>query len=181
VLILAAGTFDNDFPWLTVIMRWVHIISACLAIGAPFFMRYIIMPVAKKNLGDEAAEDLRQKIMGRWKFFVHLLIAAFLVTGGYTFWINMPTKADNWPATARIAYHAIFGIKVILALVIFFIASALVGRSAAFEKIRKRHKLWATFMILLAFAVVLCGNVLRQLHIMNKNAAPVSTTLPAAP
>jgi uncharacterized membrane protein len=179
VLTLAAISVDENFPWLTVVLRWVHIISACLAIGGPFMLRYVAIPTIKKNLAEEAAEELRQKILGRWKFFVQLLIAAFLITGGYSFWINFQ-EVKTWPAVYKMCYHAVFGLKIIAAFAVFFIASALVGRSQAFEKIRKRHKIWTTLMILLAFSVVLCGNILNQLHVLNRTVFLSAPPLPPA-
>ena len=51
-------------------------------------------------------------------------------------------------------YHALLGTKMLLALVVFFIASALVGRSEKMEPIRKQKDKWIKVLILLAAIIV---------------------------
>jgi hypothetical protein len=51
-------------------------------------------------------------------------------------------------------YHALVGTKILLALGVFFIASVLVGRSAAFESWRADRAKWLKVMVLLAAIIV---------------------------
>ena len=46
------------------------------------------------------------------------------------------------------------GTKILLALAIFFFASALIGRSKSFDGMRKNSKFWQLIMILLAAVIV---------------------------
>ena len=51
-------------------------------------------------------------------------------------------------------YHPLIGTKILLALGMFFIASALVGRSAKFEGMRRNSKFWQTMILILAAIIV---------------------------
>jgi uncharacterized membrane protein len=61
-------------------------------------------------------------------------------------------------------YNMLFGIKFLLALGIFFIASALAGRSRALEKFRENARLWMTVNLVLAVLVICISGVLRAMH-----------------
>jgi hypothetical protein len=58
-------------------------------------------------------------------------------------------------------YHPLIGVKFLLALAIFFIASLLVGRSANAEKFREKAVFWMNVNLALALAVVLIGGFLK--------------------
>ena len=148
---------------LTIGLRWVHIASACLALGGPFFMRYIVAPAARRLLEPAQAEELRQRVMTRWKKVVYLLILAFVVSGFYTFFAAGRWQDPRWTRTDRVAYQALFGIKVMLALGMFFLASALTGRAAALAKIRQHHRAFTTLFILLGFCVIALAGIMRAL------------------
>src|SRR5262249_3406376 len=85
--------------------------------------------------------------------------ALLLLTGFYNYLVvTMPNhKGDS-------LYHMLIGIKILLALAVFFLASVLVGRAPAFEKLRQHRKTWLGVVILLAaLIVVILGFVkLRQ-------------------
>ena len=61
-------------------------------------------------------------------------------------------------------YQMLFGIKVLLALAIFFLASVLVGRSALGARFRERAKLWVTVNLLLGVLVVCIAGRMRAMH-----------------
>ena len=46
------------------------------------------------------------------------------------------------------------GTKIILAFIVFFLASVLVGRSARFEPLRRDRKKWLVITIVVAFIIV---------------------------
>ncbi len=58
-------------------------------------------------------------------------------------------------------YHALIGTKMILALVIFFIASALVGKSQAFAAMRAKRGKWLGILVLLACVIVLISSFVK--------------------
>jgi hypothetical protein len=97
------------------------------------------------------------------------VIAFLLVSGIY----NVIKKEQPPGVTAL--YHALFGIKFLLALVIFFVASALVGRSPALARIRRNARFWLSVNMALAITVVCISGVLRVLPQGNKPAKPAAS------
>jgi hypothetical protein len=160
------------FAWFC---RFLHVASAIGAIGAPFFVRYALMPSASKVLDDETHLKLRETINARWRHAVYLFITIFILTGLYNFLVETRIQ-DGTPAGTLITsrwrdfgpedkrtYHMLFGIKALCAFVIFFLASALAGRSAIFAPIRKNARTSITLLLLLAGLVVICSTLLRFL------------------
>jgi uncharacterized membrane protein len=143
---------------VALISRWAHILAAITAVGGTIFIRYALLP-SLATLPDEQRRALQESLRARWSKAVMVAILFLLASGLYNFIIiNRGLGAGNEAMLGlKPMYHALFGVKFLLALGIFFIASALVGRSTAFEKVRANAKLWATVNIALAVALV-CGS-----------------------
>ena len=56
-------------------------------------------------------------------------------------------------------YHALFGVKLLAAICVLFLASALVGRSEAFAAWRAKPAKWLTLSVVLALVVVLISGL----------------------
>ena len=143
---------------LPVILRWVHILAAILAVGGMIFMRMVLMPAAHEALTEEQHVALRERVMARWRRLVALSIGLLLLTGFYNFMTVSIPKAREVPS-----YHLLFAVKFILALVVFFLGSVLAGRSATFAPVRARARTWLTLNIVLALAVVLIAGILGRI------------------
>ncbi len=140
---------------LNTLFRWLHVGTAIVLLGGSVFMRFVLMPAAEK-LPTEAHDTLRGHIRAAWKVFVHAGIALLLVTGLYNYLVVMVPahKGDS-------LYHALMGTKILLALAVFFLASVLVGRAAAFEKMRQNLRIWLGLVILLAALIVAISGFLK--------------------
>jgi uncharacterized membrane protein len=87
---------------------------------------------------------------------VMIAIALLLVSGFYNYLtVELPQHKG------QAIYNVTMGIKILLAFAVFFFASALTGKSTAFEGLRKKRKRWLTLNILLALAVIALGAFLR--------------------
>ena len=137
---------DNLFP-LVVLSRILHVAVAIVLVGGTVFMRFVLMPAAKE-LPEAEHDQLRQRLMARWKRVVHLGIAVLLLSGVFNYIQQRPIHAGD------ALYHALMGTKMLLALVVFFIASALVGRSATFEKMRQNRPKWMGLVVVLSALIV---------------------------
>jgi hypothetical protein len=160
---------------LPTIVRWLHIGSACLAVGAPFFVRFALIPAAEKSLQPDQFQALKEAMHARWRPIVYSLILLFILTGLYTFFVT--ARWRELTPDARKTYHMLFGIKTLAAFGIFFLASALAGRSKAFLPIRKSAKTWIAVLLTLAAIVILCGNLMRQLSLrpeLPRSSSPAS-------
>ncbi len=157
---------------INVISRIVHVSTAIALIGGTVFMVFVLLPAAKQ-LSDDQHARLRGLINSTWKRFIHVGILLFLVTGFYNYFQQMPLhKGDG-------LYHALVGIKIILALVIFFIASVLVGRSAAFEGMRTGREKWLKMIVLLA-AIIVAMSSFVKVRGSKVKVAEVNATVPAS-
>lgn len=158
---------DNIDP-LSLVLRLLHILSAITLMGGTIFMRFALSPAASE-LPDDAHQKLRAGVIGRWKIFV-MAASGFLLLSGLVNYI-LTVKAFAMPKL----YHPLFGVKFLLALPIFFIASLLTGRTALADKIRQNAKMWLTVNLILATLVVAIGSTMRSLSFerqpKNKTAA----------
>lgn len=132
---------------LDVVSRVVHVGTAITLVGGSIFMWRVLMPSAAE-LDDESHEKLRTAVMGRWKKIVHIGIALFIISGFYNFARMVPKHSGDS------LYHALVGTKILLAFGIFFLASALVGKSKTFEGMRQNRGKWLGVIVLLATIIV---------------------------
>ena len=133
---------------LALLSRWTHIGTAIVLVGGTCFLRFVLAPAAAQ-LPDAEHQKLKELVMNTWKKFVHAGITLFLLSGFYNYLVvQIPKhKGDG-------LYHGLMGAKMMLAFGIFFLASALVGRSKSFEGMRKNAKLWQLVIIILAAIIV---------------------------
>lgn len=134
--------------WIAFVSRLTHIGTAIVLVGGSCFLRFVLSPAAAQ-LPDSEHAKLKELVLARWKKFIHGGIALFLLSGFYNYLIVQAPlhKGDK-------LYHPLIGTKILLALAIFFIASALVGKSKSLEGMRRNSKLWQSVVIVLATLVV---------------------------
>ena len=128
---------------LSVISRWAHVGTAIVLVGGTAFYRLAVIPALE---GDST--ELVERIRNRWKKVVHLGILIFLVSGFYNYFTMMPKHRGDG------LYHALVGTKMLLAMFVFFIASALVGKNAGTQKFRDDAKKWTGVMLMVAAVIV---------------------------
>lgn len=154
--------------YLSVLSRITHVATAIVLVGGTVFMRFVLMPAAKE-LPEAEHDQLRLRLMARWKRVVHGGIALLLLSGLFNYMQQVPKhKGDG-------LYHALLGIKMLLALVVFFIASALVGRSAAFEKMRQNRAKWMGLIVLLSALIVAISGFVKVRVPKEKLAVPTES------
>lgn len=139
---------------IDVLSRIVHVSTAIALVGGSLFTLLVLMP-SVKLLAEEEHKRLAGAIVGRWKWWVHGGITLFLLTGFYNYFRAMPLHRGDG------LYHALIGTKMLLALGVFFIASALVGRSARLEGMRQRRGAWLRALVLLALVIVAISGFLK--------------------
>lgn len=143
--------------------RWLHLIGAIMILGGSIFMMFALHP-SMKALDDEARDKLRQSIRTRWGRFVHAGIGLLFLTGSFNFYmLGLPPNVKPMP------YHLIFGIKFLLALAVFMLATALMGRSPAFEKIRLNSTKWLRIVVIMGVTIVLLSGLLLQIRVSQIN------------
>jgi len=139
---------------IDVISRIVHVGTAITLVGGSVFTLFVLMPAAKL-IDEESHQKLAAAVSQRWKRFVHAGILLFLLSGFYNYYRAIPKHDGDG------LYHALVGTKILLALVVFFLAAALVGRSSALEGIRRNRKTSLASMVGLATIIVIISGYLR--------------------
>jgi uncharacterized membrane protein len=155
-------------------------------VGGPMFIRWALLPAADA-LPDAAHRSLNEGIRLRWASVVRIAIMFLLLSGLYNliaFERASRTWGQAWHDGPAHLYHALLGVKLLLALGIFFLASVLTGRSPAMARFRDNAKFWVTVNLLLGILLVGVSSQMRMMHI-GPPLAPTKTEtasqLPAPP
>src|SRR5438094_490555 len=103
--------------WLSVVMRWLHVVAAVIAVGGTIGMRFVVLPALERvPNSDEIAAALRLP----FKRLIHSAIGLLLLTGFYNYMVvAVPAVRKQGLGSS---YHPLMGIKIILSLVLFTIA-----------------------------------------------------------
>ena len=151
------------------VMRWLHLLAAITAVGGAIFALLALHPTVAAQLDSDAGKTLLSGVRERWKKVLHVAIFVLIISGVY----NVSQTIGDRPPV----YHALFGVKFLIALVIFFLAMALTGRSEATQKIRDNGNSWLKVVVLLGVTVVCISGYLK--FVPPKSANP-ATSEPAA-
>lgn len=138
------------------LMRWAHILAAIVALGGSIFFRFVFLPAAGACLTGDQSARLRQTFMVRWKRIVHTCIALFLISGLYNYLVIQRPQHEG-----QALYHALFGVKFLLALAVFYLALALTASGAFGSSLRRRAAYWLAMLVALAVIVVLISGYMR--------------------
>lgn len=131
-------------PALVVISRWLHVISACLAIGGAFFIRFIL-PRGLRGLDETAANQALLACRRSFKMLIHTVILLLILTGIY----NTCLAWDKYKLDEAVL-HSMWGMHVLLAaLAMGIFLYVLAGR----EPPKASRKLMALNFAILLLAV----------------------------
>ncbi len=144
---------------LDVGLRIVHILAAITLVGGIFFQCAVLMPACRHFAGDDARK-LAAELRGRWSKLV-LASTLVLLASGFVNYLAVVRLAKAGTITLARFYHPVIGVKMILALAVFFIASLLAGRSPAADRFRQRAPLWLTISSLVSIAIVSLAGILK--------------------
>lgn len=158
----------GDIDYLNVAVRWIHISSVIVLVGGAAFMRFVLMPAAS-NLPEEAHRSLRKWVTDKWKVFVHPLVGLILLSGIYNLVVRVTVVEPVW--------HGLFTVKLLLALYVLFVASALVGRAKALEPMREKSPKFLAINVVLAVLIVFLSIVMRYVPEKAKKPAETSRTI----
>lgn len=137
-----------DNAILILVFRWLHILPAAILVGGTIFLRCAYQP-------SEQSSEENEKVRRRWAKLVMLSAGLLLLSGLYnTARISMGYELPSY-------YHMLLGIKILLALAVFFLSSVLSGRSELATKIRANEKMWLNVTVFLAVAVVMLGGAMK--------------------
>jgi len=142
---------------LAIVLRFLHIAPAVVTGGATIFARIALLP-ALASLPEAERVRVKDTIDRRWRVVVMVCVTLLLVSGIANFVIYQAPVHKGQPL-----YHALFGVKFLAAMIVFFLASALSGRSSALALIRANSRFWVGVAATLVIAIVLISAVLRSI------------------
>jgi uncharacterized membrane protein len=152
-------------PLVVVFFRWLHVATACIAVGGVFFLR-IVIPIALRSLDDQSARTMLLRSRRVFKMVVHTCILLLLISGTYNAWGNWPVYSSMGKGLG----HSLFGVHLLLALVVFAILLwLLAGREP-----RATHLRWLAVTLALMFLTIAAASVLK--YARESHAAAASPT-----
>ncbi len=143
---------------LPLLSRWLHVLGAIFLLGSAFYARAVLMPAATGALDDESHQKLRAGLRSQWSKYLHVLILILLATGLYNFLAVTRQAHDGQPT-----YHMLFGIKFLLAFVVFGLASMLAGRKSISVKLQQNMGLWLGVTIAMGVAIVMIAGYMKMM------------------
>lgn len=144
--------------FIPLVMRWLHILSAIVATGGAIFSLLVLLPAAGKTLQPADREQLTEAVRTRWQRFIHAAILFFLISGFYNYLTITRHQHEDQPL-----YHALFGVKFLLAMAVFALALALTSSRPWSRRLRTQGRRWLAALVACAVAVVMISSVLRTL------------------
>lgn len=139
------------------VARWIHFVSIAVAIGGAFALRYYVLP-AVGELEDLTQARFHERVRkGAFKVVVAAVVLIFL--SGL---VNL-MRALSVGATPPPAYHMIFGIKFLMAMVIFVAAIGLVAPSQSPNMFQRKRRMWLTMNVHLGIVIIAMSVALKFL------------------
>jgi uncharacterized membrane protein len=147
----------EEVHFFGVLMRWLHITGAVVAAGGTIFGLLVMLP-ALRGLEPDVRSDIMESVRKRFSLLFMAGIAALVASGFYNYIaVEIPQHQGQG------LYHGLMGAKIALAMVVFFIGSALVGRSKAFEGLRRKRRRWMRRNVTLLLIILVLAAILRSM------------------
>jgi uncharacterized membrane protein len=139
--------------WLAILMRYLHIVSAVLAVGGMAFISLCLQP-SVRLLEDNLRASVMKLVLRRFNFVVLAAVGGLVVSGTYNWVVLAPTYKEMGARG-----NMLIGVKVLLAVAIFAVVFA---RTFG---IIKPTRFWHMFNLHLAAVVILLAAVLRYFRL----------------
>ncbi|MBI1335337.1 MAG: hypothetical protein GC164_00065 [Phycisphaera sp.] len=136
---------------LQIVMRYLHIVSAIIAVGGVSFISLALLP-GTKMLDEQLRQSTLALITRRFNIVVWWCVGGLVVSGVYNWMLLAQTYKDMGPIG-----NALIGTKVLLALLLFAVIWA---QSVGIGK-NKSPKFWLMMKLHLAAIVILLASILR--------------------
>lgn len=135
---------------IELLLRWGHIYAAVALAGSIWFWYLALEPATRQGATDWFVAARR-----KWAPIVGIASGLLLATGLYNFIHNVVTyKLPPW-------YHALGLFKLILGMLLFFIAAKLTGASPSAARFQQQAGRWLAIASLSAVLLVGMGGVMR--------------------
>ncbi len=155
VVLLAQGEAVSGINVVQVVSRVAHILSAMILVGGLFYLRTVLAPA-----GVDACFAGRRAVWAKW---VGIATGLLFVSGFYNL-VVVINEAKAAGTKLDPAYLMLFGIKLLAAMLLMFVAAILSGRTELADRFREKMKAWLNLGWLTAVVIVVLAAILRTLH-----------------
>ncbi len=146
----------NGQEIFALLSRWLHIVPAIMLVGGTLMMRFSIVPAFQTTSESGKSSDLREAVRRRWARLVMFSILCLLISGLYNGYLTTKgTKPGG-------LYVSLLGIKMLLALIVFYFSSVLSGRSKTAQRFRENEIRWLNINIALMLLIVLIAGFMKM-------------------
>ena len=139
---------------LVILSRWLHIMSAILAIGGTFFMR-VILPLGLAHADAASREAVFLRCRRVFKMIIHSCVLLLLLTGAFNTWRAWGDYKLNAPLL-----HGLWGPHMFLGLVAMVLAIILLAGKTP----PTWHRAGAAATLVILFLAVLLASTLKHFH-----------------
>lgn len=159
-MLLAAST---ELAVFDVLIRALHI-GAALILGGAAAYQWIALVPSLATVDEARRIEFREMLAARWRIIAWTAMAILLLTGLLNFIVNKIPEYRSHPQKG--IYHALFGVKFLLALAAFHAGTVLTLPGPKGEKYRAHAKFWLTLLLLFIAAIVVIAAILRDFPIL---------------
>ena len=149
----AVPHFDGQY-FLLLTSRVLHILGSVVLLGGIFYLLAVVAP--RVAAGNSSPDDWFNRNRAAWAKWVGIATAVLLVTGLFNF--VMMVKSNHLATS----YHMLGGMKILVALVLFFFAAILAGKTGLADRFRANMKFWLKVTMLVGLVIVIIGSVMRS-------------------
>ena len=141
-------------PVLIVILRWLHIIPAAIAVGGLIFMRFVL-PAALRPLPDDQAREVFLRARRIFKIILHASILFLIISGVINSIRFYPQYVQHRPLAIALWHTHMF-----LAVIVFIISFwSLAGKEPP-----KSQKAAATVNVILLLLLIAVSSTLQYVR-----------------
>jgi hypothetical protein len=141
---------------LDLVLRWLHILPAIILAGGLFFMRGALLP-GLSRVSPASADEIKSSVRGFWAKWVMASSGLLLITG----LVNAVRiiRANELPGV----YHGLIAVKLVLGLLVFWLAAVLSGKTDLAKRFREKETYWLNVSVILVVAIVCVASYMRSI------------------
>ncbi len=150
--------FDGAY-FLALLARVAHTTCGATLLGGVVYLRWVAEP-------NRPGDDLYAGGRRAWALCVAICTTLLILSGLYNYWVIMGANEKLPPL-----YHALWGVKFLLAFVVFALAALLAGKTSLAQRMQSGAKGWLNLTLVLLLAIFVMGAVLKSIPHIPKPAA----------
>ena len=133
--------------YLDLVLRWAHILSVIGLVGGTFFLQFVWLP-STAGMSKEERESSFASLRAPWSRIVMLTTLLLLVSG----LVNAVRIITRYELSSP--YPGLVLVKFVAAMLLFFFAARISGRSAKAVQFRESIGKWLMVCTVLSFLLV---------------------------